>query len=245
MTINFDSLMIELTRFCNMECPHCIRGEMQRKRIKKETITATLEQFGEYIPTISFTGGEPALCLDLIAFTLEECKRLQINVGNFWMATNGIIHSKKLFDVITAWLEYCNDNELSGLRISIDNYHNLIDVQPFKEFEEELEYGGLQCDFEYQGATSDVSKLIGAGRAYDNGWGGDGNPVKHHTMLYGEKMEGEIYVNIFGNVITTCDISYEMQDEDGSDYNIGNVHESTLQEIYQKFFLEHPKRVNE
>ena len=33
MELNIDSLIIEVTRKCNMQCEHCLRGAAQRKTI--------------------------------------------------------------------------------------------------------------------------------------------------------------------------------------------------------------------
>lgn len=164
-------IMIELTRFCNMSCPHCIRGDAQRKRIKKEYIYQFLSNF-EYINTLVFTGGEPALALDLMQYALDVCRQLNINVGNIWLATNGTVTSKKFFNLLADWLEYCNDNEISGLRVSIDKYHDSIDTEYiFKDFVESLEWEhGLNGDNFYldlTGAPNDSDRLIGDGRAME------------------------------------------------------------------------------
>lgn len=241
MLTQIDSLMFEVTRFCNMTCPHCVRGDSMRVRMKKETITKVLEQI-DYIPTIMFTGGEPALALDLIQFTLSECRRLGVSVGNFWMATNGTVTSKKFFDLVRDWLEYCGDNDISGLRISIDNYHDDVNIYPFKYFEEELEYNsGVTCYFEYSGAPSDTAYLISDGRA---AWNYPATKAVEHSLVkYDNRIEGTTYINVYGDVISTCDISYDTQDEKSSEFNLGNVHKNTLDEIYDRFFENHPENV--
>ena len=245
MKYKLDSIMFELTRFCNMECPHCIRGEMQKGRISKKTITKVLESIGDYIPVLMFTGGEPALAVDLIEYTLSECQRLNISVGNFWMATNGMIHSKKFFNAIRSWLKYTSDSEINGIRISIDPYHDKINSYYFREFEEELQGEGININFEYSGAPKDTKNLIAGGRAADSGWGN--RCIEHSIHLYTEddmRIEGEVYINIKGDIISTCDISYDEEDSPESDFNLGNIHEMDIDLMYDEFFKRHPERID-
>ena len=239
-----DSLMLELTRYCNMECPHCIRGDRQRRRMTKAIIWKALYQMGDYIGTIMFTGGEPALAIDLIEYTLETCKSLNIRVGNFWMATNGTVTSNRFFSVVREWLEYTCDGEMSGLRISLDKYHRGVDVLPFRDFEQELEYDGINCVFEYDGASADSTRLVGDGRALDNY--ACGVMVDHDIALYdGERIEGDVYISAKGDVISTCDISFNLMDDKDDRFNLGNILEEPLEVIYDRFFSENKNRVHD
>ena len=157
ISLDYVDVMFEITRFCNMTCPHCIRGDSQRMRIKKDYINATLGQLSN-IGSMMFTGGEPALALDLMDYTYDACLHYNIDVQNFWMATNGTITSKKFFDMIETWVNFCTDNEISGLRVSLDNYHDEIDnCYAFEEF---IEYSGLQLNLELHGAPNDSENLL-------------------------------------------------------------------------------------
>jgi hypothetical protein len=242
--ISLDGLdvMFEITRFCNMACPHCIRGDSQRLRIKKDYINATLEQF-ENIGTIQFTGGEPALAVDLINYTREACQHYNINVRNFWMATNGTITTNKFFDAISQWLNYCSDNEISGLRVSIDEYHD--EIYNRYEFEEFAEYTlpnetGIEISLELSGAP-DEEYLIGDGRALDNYY--TTRKVEHNIHLQDDdNIEGSIYINAKGFVLSTCDISYETSDKKGSEFVICHCTDN-IQEKLVEFFNKHPELI--
>ena len=247
-----DSLMIELTRYCNMTCPHCIRGDRQRRKISKDTMIKVFESwresFGDYIPTLMFTGGEPALAVDMMEFALEICIMSGINVGNFWIATNGLIHSKRFFNILERWLSYCEDGELNGIRVSIDPYHDDINLNVWREFEEELkEYKGIQVYFDYTGAPKDSQYLISAGKAEENYY--CTRQVKHDAHLYSEgedynRIEGTTYINYKGDLISTCDISFSLQDEQGSEFNLGNISQNSLESMYDEFFKNHPEQVD-
>jgi organic radical activating enzyme len=234
-------IMFELTRFCNMECPHCMRGEMQKLRIKKEYIYEFLNNFeNSYISTIMFTGGEPALAVDLIEYTLTVFEMLNITACNFWMATNGLITKKAFFDAVKNWLSHCGQySEISSLRVSIDDYHdNIYDKKyKFQEFEEEVKYT-LNKNFmiEYHGAP-ESNGLICEGRAKENFY--CTRNVEHALRIQEDnRLEGSLYVNAKGYIISTCDIGYDTMDND-KDFTIGHISEN-LRENLAKFFNNHP-----
>jgi organic radical activating enzyme len=238
--ISLDGLDIifEITRFCNMACPHCVRGESQRIRIKKDYINSTLQQL-ENIGTMMFTGGEPALAVDLMDYTYDACLHYNVEVQNFWMATNGSITSKKFFDIIERWINYCSDNEISGLRVSFDQYHE--EVYSRYEFEEFVEYRGLQLALEFQGAPNDTSRLIGDGRALDNYY--TTRMVEHGIHLQADgRIEGSLYINAKGFVLSTCDISYNTSDEKDSEFVICRCTDD-IQEKLADFFNAHPELI--
>jgi len=231
-------VMFEITRFCNMACPHCIRGDGQRLRIKKDYINATLEQLSS-IGTMMFTGGEPALAVDLMDYVYDACLHYNIDVQNFWMATNGTITSKKFFDMIETWVNFCTDNEISGLRVSLDNYHDEIDNR--YAFEEFIEYSGLQLNLDLHGAPDDSSRLIGDGRAADNYY--TTRTVEHGIYLQSDgRLEGSIYINAKGFVLTTCDISYNTSDEKGSEFVVCHCTDN-IKEKLAEFFNKHAELV--
>jgi|WetSurSiteA1Bulk_404760.scaffolds.fasta_scaffold01514_2 organic radical activating enzyme len=240
--ISLDGLdvMFEITRFCNMACPHCIRGDSQRIRIKKDYINATLSQLS-LIGTMMFTGGEPALAIDLIDYTRETCQHYSVEVMNFWMATNGTIATNKFFDTIEKWVNYCSDNEISGLRVSLDKYHD--EIYNRSEFEEFIEYRGLQLALELNGAPDDSSRLIGDGRALDNYY--TTRNVEHNMHLQSDgRIEGSIYINAKGFVLSTCDISYDTADAKNSEFVICHCTDD-IQEKLAEFFNKHPELVYE
>ena len=230
-------VMFEITRFCNMACPHCVRGDIQRKRIKKEYINSALENL-KYIGTLSVTGGEPALAPDLIDYIRDACQHYGVDVGDFWMATNGTITSKRFFDALHDMYVFCSSHDISGFRVSVDNYHENIDIYPFHNFFENLEYElGTKVYLEKIGAPDDSSLLISDGRAPENYY--TTREVKHELRLLDDnRLEGTIYINANGYIISTCDISYNKMDND-KDFTVGHVSEN-WQEIFNRFFDAHP-----
>lgn len=86
--LRLNEFAIEITRKCNMKCAHCLRGEAQKKDIHKKYITKALEDISS-IGSLTITGGEPTLNIPAIRFILEELKRLEIPVSNFYIVVNG------------------------------------------------------------------------------------------------------------------------------------------------------------
>ena len=245
-------VVIELTRWCNMSCPHCMRGDRSKFRIKKDTITKFLDNFTR-IDTLVFTGGEPSLAIDLMEFTLQYCRYHGIEVGSFWMATNGTNPTKKFFEIFREWLDYCDDNEGSGLRVSIDEYHDGIDgIWKFREFTEETKWSYPAFCLEERGAPDNHSYLISAGRAVMNYPAG--RSIEHSISLidweikdeerFPGHIEAAIQLSAKGVILSTCDISFEEEDYPGSDYRIGTVDEP-LKKSLVRFFQNFPDRIAE
>ena len=56
------SLIIEVTRKCNLCCEHCLRGEAQNKVFNPEWLDTFIKNNNiTHVSTITFTGGEPSL----------------------------------------------------------------------------------------------------------------------------------------------------------------------------------------
>lgn len=234
ININGQDLTLELTRWCNMECWHCLRGDRQRGRMPKPVIDAALRQF-ENIGTLTFTGGEPTLALDLIEYTLESARYSGIAVGNIHMTTNGSCASERFKRAWLAWLRYCDDNSISALRISRDQYHEKNDRNFY-----ELRYWWTEkvepiyhAILDEQGALNPAF-LLSSGRAEGmtnnevapdwSFWRGVGSDIWAEHLI--------MYVNIRGDLLTTCNASYARQKE----FKVGTVHDnwSEIAETYAR-----------
>ncbi len=63
MELHIDSLVIEVTRKCNMSCEHCLRGASQRKTIDKLHMYKIFNLI-DSVCSLNITGGEPTLAMD-------------------------------------------------------------------------------------------------------------------------------------------------------------------------------------
>lgn len=119
--LQLNEFAIEITRKCNMKCAHCLRGEAQKRNIHKKYITKVLEDISS-IGSLTITGGEPTLNIPAIRFILEELKRLEIPVSNFYIVVNDrkSCQSLEFIQLLIEMYMYqgCKDEYLSMIQMS-------------------------------------------------------------------------------------------------------------------------------
>ena len=226
--MHIDELVIEITRRCNAACWHCMRGDAQDKDISNDTVDKILEGVTS-IGTITFTGGEPSLAVDRIQYIYEQIRNRSIDLQGFYVVTNGKIPSRELMHVLIDLyeiIEYPNDGT-TVLSISRDQYHA---DEIYPEEADHL-YRALKF-YEPDHRKDEIKILINEGRAYENGGGKrdayiSSLAVRENAEGTPEGIEGTVYVNVLGDVIPSCDMSYESQMKN----KMGNVHDKPLSEI--------------
>ena len=224
-------LVIEITRRCNIQCLHCLRGPAQAKDIDNITIDKILEGIS-MIGCVTFTGGEPSLAVSRIKYFTKRVKKLGIEVSSFYVITNGKIASTAMAHALMDLYAYCNPSDpedfIGGLAISQDQYHREIgyEINSAKKV-----YGALVF-FRSKDRKADLKYIINEGWANINGIGN--RPELPNMNVIGldddgnvDRVDEVVYINALGDVIPSCDMSYESQKA----YKIGNVHEHSLTEI--------------
>ncbi len=211
--MDIDNLIIEVTRKCNMTCEHCLRGEA-------ENLVFNVEFFREFVTTnkvhyiraITFTGGEPSLHPEIIIEVLEICEVYGVDIGSFYIATNGIRHLKSddfIIAITRLWC-FCIDNECSGVALSVDNYHDTIQGESMEDTLSIFKF------FSVKHCPTDVSYMLNEGmfkENYDCGRDVERSKIdvdeciEHNSLL-----DVETYLNCKGNVVLGCDWSSENQD---------------------------------
>lgn len=204
---SIDNLIIEVTRRCNMACPHCMRGDAQKMDLDIEHVRRLFDRVSE-IHTLTFTGGEPSLVPHIIDEIIEEARARGINIGNFYIATNGKDVSAEFSQVLMKLWWYCSDNEISSVDISNDAYH---EYDPdYLEKLSALRFVGKRTDEDYKDYRG---SMISMGRA---AYMGTRYPSVEEMDLdteYGSISAGEFYLNCKGNILGCCDLSYQLQDD--------------------------------
>jgi organic radical activating enzyme len=212
MKIHIPDLIIEITRNCNMECMHCLRGEKQDIDMDLIYIEILFNRI-ESIGSLTLTGGEPSLKPNIIKWIILLAKRYNIDIGNFYIVTNGKkIADQFLIELINLYL-YCSDNEISSVKVSHDDYHEYheegerLKVFSFVQFQEEEK----TSDYPYH-----FPSWINEGKAKENGIGE--REISFDDIILNEEgeeiEEGNIYLNCKGNIIKGCDYSYTSQDKE-------------------------------
>ena len=203
--MDIETVIIEITRRCNMLCEHCLRGDAQQKDIDHRYIDSLLEKTN-YINAITFTGGEPSLNVEAIEYTLAKCKELGVDVGNFYVATNAQEASDEFILVLMKWYMYCSDNEISQVAISNDDFHEV--DEDVRDKLMTLKFAALKYpDGKYQGQEYNINE----GRQKENYNTGRDNTEDEFEIDDDRITEGNIYLNCDGDIINGCDWSYENQ----------------------------------
>jgi hypothetical protein len=203
--INISNLVIEVTRRCNMVCDHCLRGEAESLDIERKTIYETLKQV-DYISSITFTGGEPSLNVKAIEDTLFICKTMNISVGGFYIATNGLNIKEDFIMTCLSWFAYCDEKDLCSVVVSNDYYHSLQD-----SYNVEL-LNGLSFFERRYAQEGQIISLINEGNAYEYGIGERSNHVEEIESI-DDFNDAQIYLNCKGEIVIGCDWSYRNQDK--------------------------------
>jgi len=220
-----DSLIIEVTRRCNIRCNHCLRGPQQRKDMDLGYIEKVFKEISD-VDCITFSGGEPSLVPEIISGILTLAKKYKVSVNNFYCVTNCTTNSKEFVLSMMEWYLYCTDNETSGVRVSRDQFHkyevpvyshknNLLSALSFVEVDKaKLNYiiaegRGADCN-EVRSRKLDDSFQVRC-ELDDEGL------AREMIRFY----DGELYLNVLGEFVDGCDHSYKNQ----SNFILGDVKE--------------------
>ena len=216
MDLRIDSLIVEVTRRCNMRCEHCLRGEPQNKSMKIKYVDSLFSKINT-IGSITFTGGEPSLVPHIIRNIIRSANSYGVDIGNFYIATNAKKITKSFLETITYVYNCCSDNEISHIVYSNDRYHESQTYKQIYKLEEWAEYEMGNSDL----VSPRISKkyafeplIIREGRA---SWGEKENKREKFRFEYYDDniniMDEPIYLNCNGYIIAGCDWSYESQNK--------------------------------
>lgn len=205
--IEVRNLSVEITRRCNMRCPHCMRGDAQDVDISHVFINDLFSKIG-YINYFTITGGEPSMNVNGIRYILRCLKKWNIKVYKFYIITNGSRSSilKPFIDICAALYDYQQAKELAPddkmLQMSNDKYHD----ESFQEkvFKKLSQYPFFGNRFK----NTDNYFLIKQGRSKS----GNEMPAFSPYIAYDNVVTGDIYLNALGYIIEGGDLSYENQD---------------------------------
>ena len=211
--LNFKTLMVEITRKCNLKCNHCFAGEPQDIVMSKHIIDRFLPQILS-CGHMALTGGEPMLEPDTIAYLVDSIIKNNINVMQFSSVVNGTILDDRAVKTIMAFNRigeyiykeiYCKAYESKGeqipdslpnekfanISISVDKYH-CNNPEKAKEFYKKYanKYVGIELQTE---------------------WKKNKNKYENDVWI---KNTGRAKINNLGLVETSCIIESDLDHED-------------------------------
>jgi len=210
-----ENLNIEITRKCNSECIHCLRGanNYDSAYLSWDIVVMLSRLLSNHtIEVLTITGGEPSLAYDRIGHIINTFESNNIKVNNFYIVTNGKwnseLNTKGFIDNIERLYNFCSTNDISEVAISDDTYHastgrNNLVVELLK--------------LDYAHKRSFTGTVINEGFAKYNDIGVTN--VSPHLYTFNKIKEclyvyGCIYINIKGRILSNPDLSYDSQTMD-------------------------------
>ena len=130
--LNVRTLLLELTRECNLECKHCFRGNSQNVYMDLDIIDYIFNNVCR-INEFLLTGGEPFLAKEQLKRITDNIMKDRTNISKLIIVTNGTIMS---FDIVGMLLQIKKRTDLE-IRLSNDIFHSMeIEDKGLKEIRE-------------------------------------------------------------------------------------------------------------
>lgn len=227
MKLEFFELCVEITRRCNMNCAHCLRGDAENLDMPFEKLKSLLD-VTDYIDSLVFTGGEPALNVSFMRKTLEYVKEKEIPVTGLFIATNGKEVTEEFLLTWIQWFAYClecgEERDLINIALSKDDFHERIPDRNRYLIEALPGYTDIkQTDFR-------KTAIIRSGRAAKNSAAlkklgfsfRDRTPATVcNVARFGDafRLGDTVYLSAKGDICVDCDLAYKDQEK----HAVGNV----------------------
>lgn len=245
----FEYLGIEITRKCNYNCVHCLKGDAQDLTITPEIIETVFSQI-DYCSEIFLFGGEPLLAIDMIEYIINSAEHHNLNLKNIAFVTNGSILNRKVIDILNDFCDKWHGRNVSFV-ISDDKYHDVEQSMRCYEFYTQLAHDNSQIVISFMSdENSNVNKngilkritITGRGKDYfeknkDELLKQGVIPVpysendirQHQICIYNNIIQCKMLLTAKGQLRLLSSCSYTEEDTDG--LGIGNVMQEPLYDI--------------
>lgn len=222
--LTIQNLSVETTRRCNMRCEHCLRKNAQDVDMPETHLRELLSQTS-HIDTVTFTGGEPSLALNVIRTFYRLADEYGIPVGAFYIVTNGVANQLALATLCLELYDRSYDKEVCGVALSVDDFHdsarqtNIVRALKFYRDDKEIYYdarNGMTLPRTYHGDKW----VVRTGRAAENNLGEprDENATQKNFILERDVDDDiiveELYLSANGHLYADGDLDYETMDAD-------------------------------
>ena len=255
--LDIDNLTLEVTRFCNLECIHCLRGESENKYITSNTINNLMKNINS-IHLLTITGGEPLIATNSINKLISSIKTNNIKIDNIQLITNGTILSSNTLKVLKELQSISNLH----LYLSSDKFH-LIELQKkelldkyernkkiYKELFYAKEYGNFnnRVIIRVMGRANnlkneDINKI---NRTYNCNYilsNMINNTIEYKIpYIKDKKVIGKLVIDINGNIVGD-NLSFISEDQEAS-YNT-NINNTSLEEAINNNLINIIEKKNE
>ncbi len=119
--LNVKELIIEVTRFCNLDCKHCFRGNSKVDYMDPNTICNILENVGS-INKLVISGGEPLFAYRQLKVIANCINYYDIDVNNITIITNGTLYNNRIVDALNDLKDFSNS---LTILVSNDKFHQM------------------------------------------------------------------------------------------------------------------------
>lgn len=221
--INLKSLVVEITRQCNMQCEHCMRGDPEPVDFYCSLSERLCSQL-KHIDALTLTGGEPSLAVKEIKYLLHYLKNYQVTVGGFFVSTNACEYSAEFLEVLDELYDYCEKPLLCGLSISMDQFHSPPSPEAVSKYKEKQYYNPCK-----EKGTIPPYAILREGRAQKDEIGRIESLPSNYIYDYDIQgiyfgINDIIYINACGDVLLDSDLSYRSQKH----HSLGNIKDNNL-----------------
>lgn len=203
------NLSIEVTRRCQFQCAHCMRGDSQNVDMPMEHVESLLSQI-KGIGQLCFTGGEPTLNVKCITETLELCRKHKVDVDFIDITTNGAKIPESFAVACLRWYVYCDGKENCVVSVSNDYWHAVEGCYDTTLLEGLSFFSKRQEDDN----AAYENNLIIDGNAEYNMY--DGTPPEDSDIEIEcvEDLEQlDLLLNCNGHIVVGCNWSYRRQED--------------------------------
>jgi len=227
MDTEIDSLVIEVTRRCNMSCHHCLRGDAENMDMNLDYVRSLFSKI-DTVNTLTITGGEPSLVPQIINKIIDISNEENVYVGRFYLVTNAKKITMEFITVLlrlyTEWVNYYED-EIPLVQWSNDYYHDDVDKEGIRLLK------GLSFATPKYYKDDTEYRCIDEGNASINIGDCRENTMEEIEVECGSITQGCIYLNCKGQIINDCNWSYESQDDEDHECRICSVDEFSVKKV--------------
>lgn len=121
MGYTYAGIELQITRRCNLACPHCYCGEPQDVDMSEKVIDHTFECVSE-CDRIVIIGGEALLKIDLIDYIVGRILESGCKVRCIAIGTNGTILDEKVIEICKKFCE-AGEDHVAEIIVSSDRFH--------------------------------------------------------------------------------------------------------------------------
>lgn len=215
-----DNLILEATRYCNMSCEHCLRGNFEDKHMSNNILQHIFQNITD-IDTLTISGGEPFQAgLFFYMNLINHLEYFKTNIENICIITNGKEIDPKYMEYIfrlhliaPVKIYWSNDEFHEGLSWKDEKFIEFFNIKPLylSKKEKIIINEGKAINISDKAYKKKLNKIP---------W----------IEFEDDTIYGQIYINVYGDIINDCDWSYESQ-RTRKEIKIGSILNDNFEEI--------------